>query len=405
MKRSILRNLYVSMASFGLLMGIIFPFYAAIFVDFKDGMLTYFVIGALMAGVTVGAANIIMLRLILIKEVKKIDILSNALKSGNLSTKIDIESDDEIGRIISNINDSISIIFNLIKHVSKNSDNLSSTSITLEEFSSKLSNLFKDSVETSKTVHWAINKLEQSSNEISRKIEKLDDNSSIIQNSIEDLRGTILSIIDHSKVDSVKIDMLNREFLKMIDIVELLSNSSKSVSKVVASIQDISKSTSLLSVNASVEAAAAGQYGKGFQIIANEVHSLAAQTLKAATNIDEISSSITKSSADFKSSIESGNITLKELSRHSLETTNSLINESNSINEMSKLTCKISESANWVNLETNKNLEDIVSINCSMNTHNREMIEVQSEYLVMEDGIETVKNSSNFLKEELSSFK
>lgn len=75
-----------------------------------------------------------------------------------------------------------------------------------------------------------------------------------------------------------------------------LKNKTQAVSNITGSIQDVSDRTNVLAINASIEAARAGQVGKGFRIIANEVRSLAGQTNNFAKQIEdsiaELSSSV-----------------------------------------------------------------------------------------------------------------
>ena len=84
MKPSILRNLLIAFIGFGLLMGIIFPFYAALFVDYKEGMYGWFVIGCLVAGVTIGFKG---------KGVKEIGFVEQV---SNDAEDIKIKAGDEV---------------------------------------------------------------------------------------------------------------------------------------------------------------------------------------------------------------------------------------------------------------------------------------------------------------------
>ena len=72
MKNSILRNLLFAFLGFGILMGIIFPFYADFFVEWKEGLYIWFVIGCLVAGTTIGIINYTLLNILLIRKLKKL---------------------------------------------------------------------------------------------------------------------------------------------------------------------------------------------------------------------------------------------------------------------------------------------------------------------------------------------
>ena len=72
MNSSILRKLHIAFLGFGLLMGIIFPFFASLFVDYKEGFYIWFVISCLVAGVAIGVINYFMLKTLLISKLKDI---------------------------------------------------------------------------------------------------------------------------------------------------------------------------------------------------------------------------------------------------------------------------------------------------------------------------------------------
>ena len=122
MQPSILRNLLFAFLGFGVLMGLIFPFYAAFFVDYKDRMYGWFVAGCLVAGVTIGFINYALLNILLIKKPRRIAQISTAISNHDLSFSCAIESNDVIGEIISSFNkmaDTLRIVVQELKHSSE----------------------------------------------------------------------------------------------------------------------------------------------------------------------------------------------------------------------------------------------------------------------------------------------
>ena len=79
MKPSILRNLLFAFLGFGILMGIIFPFFASLFVNFKEGLYIWFAISCLIAGSLIGIINYYLLNKILISKLKRIAEISTAI--------------------------------------------------------------------------------------------------------------------------------------------------------------------------------------------------------------------------------------------------------------------------------------------------------------------------------------
>lgn len=130
-KSSILRKLQIAMLAFGIAMGFVFPVYANFFVEWKSGMFIWFFIGCLMAGLTVGLVSFWFVKVILIKKLKSISGLASQLKNKDISTHIDLQSEDEVGEIVKGLNASVINIRSIFEEI----ENVISTSRTLLDYS------------------------------------------------------------------------------------------------------------------------------------------------------------------------------------------------------------------------------------------------------------------------------
>ncbi len=100
----ILRRLLIAMLSFGLGMGAIFPLYAMWFVQWRPGLLVWFVAGCLGAGALLGILNYYLVRRLLLTHLQQIAMVAQAITQGDYSRRCQVRSPDAVGRIIKAIN-------------------------------------------------------------------------------------------------------------------------------------------------------------------------------------------------------------------------------------------------------------------------------------------------------------
>lgn len=104
MKSSLLRKLLISFLAFGLGVALIFPFYANFFVEWKPGMLPWFVVGCVIAGLIIGVVNYWLLNIILLSKLRRISEIANAISNKDISHTCSLESADTIGEIVDSFN-------------------------------------------------------------------------------------------------------------------------------------------------------------------------------------------------------------------------------------------------------------------------------------------------------------
>jgi methyl-accepting chemotaxis protein len=156
---------------------------------------------------------------------------------------------------------------------------------------------------------------------------------------------------------------------KTLELVRDLNIKSKDVEKVIEVIADVTKQTNLLSLNAAILAAQAGEYGKGFSVVADEIKTLADKTASSAKEITDIIKAIQNGITEVAHVTENSKIIV--------ENGNALvIRTGEALNDVIEGAQKSAEMANTIQKATKEQVKGIVQIKESM-----EMITLTAEHV------------------------
>ncbi|WXR61327.1 methyl-accepting chemotaxis protein [Peptostreptococcaceae bacterium AGR-M142] len=283
---------------------------------------------------------------------KNIKIMLNKMediKNGNLNTKFNIKSKDELGVLSSYFEDTLVELSKLvlnIKNVSTSlldaSQNLASVSEetsasaeivakSIDEISIGAQDQAKDAENSAKT-----------SQELAFKFNTLKDNTIQMLESAKEASNvnssSIASIEDLTSKTKLNIDA-NENIEK---IINELNEKTQKIGGILDAISAISVQTNLLALNASIEAARAGEYGKGFAVVAEEIRKLAEESSNAA---DEVRDIVINIQEDSKKTVES----MVNMKNISIEQSNAVKEVNSSFDIISKSIATITTQINNVN--------------------------------------------------------
>lgn len=261
-------------------------------------------------GVAVGIIAIVVLIAIIIsfimgrrlmRPLVKVSTIIEDVANGNIEADFSVvkESNDEIGLIIEKMKELTQSLGSIVGKIRNSSDTMSSNSYELNDTSSQ-------TLAANNEISKAVDDVAEGSTGMAASISKINENLLEMSNetkdinaSVDEIKNQTVAVQDSSKIMNDKIKSMQDSSHKMDEgisaiskRIETVNTTVDKVSNIVSVIEEISSETNLLSLNASIEAARAGDAGKGFAVVAQEIRVLSDNTNTELENIKQIISSL-----------------------------------------------------------------------------------------------------------------
>lgn len=266
-----------------------------------DGTYIFDIILVVLAQVITVITIVIAIRLIVAPTKKVCKNLQNVVdgiqnNEGDLTTRIDVKRNDEIGQIAAGINHFMEVLQNYMITMRDDSESmLKSINVIMEGIDSSNQNVTNVSSSTEE--------LAASMEEIAATIQQVADGSTSILGNVQEISDNADARVEvvtemKSRVEELREDVVNNK-QKVTDVLGNIqqeleasvreSANVKQIQELTNDILGIAGQTNLLALNASIEAARAGEAGRGFAVVAEEIRNLADNCQNTANSIQEIS--------------------------------------------------------------------------------------------------------------------
>ena len=260
--------------------------------------------------------------------------VANRLATGDLTASVTIRSTDEIGTLMTAMDNMVKSLRLLIGKIKYAADNMASGSEQLSASAEEISRGMNEQTSRSTQIATAAEQMFQTVVDVAKNTSNIAQISTQAFDHAKDGEGVVKRSVD-------EVQAIASTVAESSQVMKRLGESSGQIGDIVGVINDIADQTNLLALNAAIEAARAGEQGRGFAVVADEVRKLAERTTQATSQINSMISSIQSEVAHAGVAMNNATLRVESGVEFSRKTGDSLRNIVSSVNTLQSMVQQI----------------------------------------------------------------
>jgi methyl-accepting chemotaxis protein len=337
-------------------------------------------------------ATLLFSRSLVAPIIKTVEVMRDiAQGEGDLTARLDEGRSDEIGELAKWFNTFTKKVQSVILDIKQEA-------VQLEDTSQQMKTISTENTKGASQQQQAIKKATVSMNEISEMAENVADfaiNAEKTADTVANASANGVAVMESTKSSILNVVKNVDEASQTITELEVTS---KTIGSVVGVINAIAEQTNLLALNAAIEAARAGEQGRGFAVVADEVRALASRTQESTLEINSIIDTLQKNARAAVNAMKLGNESVNISVQEAEKANESLLHIKEEILNITTLNKQISESAQLQNSVSN-------SAKSLINEVNTVSEENQNSSKAVEQNSQNISLATNKLNDLINQFK